>query len=238
MKEAQLSPAPNLMQKNKMVKNLKINTDDNTEPQREVRIEVCVPQYLTFHRGRLPKYSVFAEMLQEHKVYPFGSMARSGILIRSVLKLNTDFSPFITLGAFSSCQIPKNSLVTFYGGEKKHITDIVIKTHAIRLPGTSYVEDGKGLSLLFQRPCRSDMISLPTEHPNLYMLGYQSAGIGFMLNHAKKKDSNCVLKYVFPPNKLEEVGYHPVPVIMSKRNIETNEELLFDYNTFGSKSFL
>ena len=83
-----------------MMKNFRSNIENNTDPEslQQPCIKLCVPQYLTFPGGRVPKYSVLANLVQEHNLFPFGSMARSGILIRSVLKQNIDGSSFLTLG--------------------------------------------------------------------------------------------------------------------------------------------
>ena len=208
----------------------------NSNPSRKS----CVPpSFLSVPDLRIPSYKVFSELVTNlgSSGYPYGSMARSGIEIRSVAKISKDGKHYYTLGAFSTCRIPKHSLITFYGGEKKYKSDIIIKSHAMSLPGSIYAEDGKGLSMLFQRHNKAGLISLPIKYPNMYMHGYQSGGIGYMMNHATSRKANCVLKYMNPPRILENMGYDPVPFLASSRDIAPFEELTFNYNNAESKLY-
>ena len=201
---------------------------------------LCVPEFIIFNRTKclhIPPYKVFAHMVQESSMYPYGSMARSGIEIRSVEKQCRDGTKYVTLGAFTTCCIPKDALVTFYGGEKKYMNEISMRSHAMRLPRSMFAEDGKGLSLLFQRHETVGMVSLPIKYPNIYVDSFRSLGIGYMLNHASKRTANCVLKYANPPSSMEEIGYSPVPFFVSKMNIGEHEELTFDYNTSESRLY-
>ncbi len=168
--------------------------------------------------------------------YPYGSVARSGLEVRSVAKHQT-----MTLGVFATSNISMFSFVTFYGGVKKYKSELVAaddKSHALSLPNSLFVEDGKGLACLFPRPIRAGIVSRPRltngkiDHP------YYQSGIGYMMNHAPRRSANCCLRYISPPTSLETMGFVAIPIIVAKRDILAEEELTFCYNNFESRTFV
>ena len=177
--------------------------------------------------------------------YRYGSLLRSGLEVRSVEKFDASGSSFVTLGVFSTHLIPKNAFITNYEGIHRYKTSLKTKadkSHAISLPNTMVVADGKEYASMFQRPDKAGQLSKPFTfpfpmHPESYPLSYEKRGIGYMMNHSPRSHANCSLKYIIPSSLDETKGYFPYPIFYAKIDIMPNTELTWCYNSNESKNF-
>lgn len=170
-----------------------------------------------------------------HDFYPYGTMLRSGLEVKSVNKSVNGFD-VPTLGVFATCDIPMHAFVSYYGGELQHQSNyhsLSEKSHAVRIPNSMLVMDGKPYAELFTRPMQLLAPSYPCLDPSHpYMSSYLSSGIGFMMNHASRRFANCILRYVYPSYALESRGIISIPILIAKRHISPGEELTWFYNNF------
>ncbi len=174
-------------------------------------------------------------MVEPNSQYPYGSVARSGLEVRSVAKHQS-----MTLGVFATSNIHMFSFITSYGGIKTYKTELMTaddKSHALSLPNSLFVEDGKGLACLFSRPTVAGVVSLPCPR-HTYSTTFLQSGVGFMMNHSPRRSANCMLRYIKPPPSLETMGCVAIPIFVSKRDIIAGEELTWCYNNFESFSFV
>ena len=200
------------------------------------------PDFLVLSSLNPPGYLNFLDLASAKYFtnYPFGTMLRSGLVVRSVNK-SLGGQNVTTLGVFSTCMIPKHAFVTYYGGvltDRSKFHSVSDKTHAVRLPNTHFVEDGKMIANMFTRPMQLGKVSYPCLDPSSpFISAYLNRGIGCMMNHASRRFANCVLRYVVPPPSLEVCGHVPIPILIAKRQIQPDEELTWFYNNYESYSF-
>ena len=185
----------------------------------------------------------------QNEDYRYGSLLRSGLEVRSVEKFDASGSSFVTLGVFSTHLIPKNAFITNYEGIQEYKSSLKTKddkSHAISLPNSMWVENGKQFASIFPRPDKAGVRSIPIAfpiplHPLAYLsypLSYEKRGIGYMMNHSPKSRANCSLKYVIPSSINEAMGYLPYPIFYAKMDIMPNTELTWCYNNSESKNFV
>ena len=177
----------------------------------------CVsrPEFLIFNQLRIPTYSNFIRLVElGQEKFPYGSVHRSGLEVRSVDKGDV-VNRIMTLGVFSTSTIPQHAFVTYYGGIKRYrdiYDSMESKSHAMLIPNSLFVEDGKELAALFTRHGVHGVTSYPNLDPHSpYAMSYRSSGVGYMLNHASRRDANCILRYVRPTPSLEAMGFHAIP---------------------------
>ena len=201
----------------------------------------CVfrPEFLIFSQLRIPTYSKFIRLVElGQEQFPYGSVRRSGLEVRSVDK-GDGVNRNITLGVFATSTIPQHAFVTYYGGIKRYgdvYDSLESKSHAMRIPNSLYVEDGKALAALFTRHGVHGLVSYPSVEPhNQYATAYASSGVGYMLNHASRRDANCILRYVRPSPSLEAVGIDAIPILLARVEIHADTELTFSYNNAESR---
>ncbi len=199
------------------------------------------PEFLIFSQLRIPTYSKFIRMVelgQEQFPGPYGSVRRSGLEVRSVDK-GDGVNRNITLGVFATYTIPQHAFVTYYGGIKRYgdvYDSLESKSHAMRIPNSLYVEDGKALAALFTRHNVHGLASYPRVDPyNQYATTYASSGVGFMFNHASRRNANCILRYVRPSPSLEALGIDAIPILLARVEIHAGTELTFVYNNAESR---
>lgn len=140
-------------------------------------------------------------------------------------------------GLYAGIDIPKNALVTSYGGIKKPKSEFVgctleEKSHCIALKEKDcyYVLDGKEYSNYFpSSPSPSHPHLLPILAPNKIIFNtIINDGAGYLCNHDSK---NPNLKLVYKAkNNLESVPY-----LQAKKDIKKHEPLVWNYKNEESR---